>query len=221
MAKLKILGYKSDPLGSGGGGGADEFVAGMNPEKFSFSRTLQLNEQNNSNTSKNVRQYQGSKGATLSFDLLMDGTGIAYDAKSGGVGDELKNLQEVVYNYDGNEHKPNYLKVVWGDFSFYCHLDRMSVDCSMFNTDGKVLRAKVSLSFTEHSNPEYTEADSWNRSPDLTHIKTVRIGDNLTQMSKDIYGDSKYYMQVAQVNELVNFRTLKIGQQLVFPPLEK
>ena len=40
-------------------------------------------------------------------------------------------------------------------------------------------------------------------------------------MSKKIYGDSKYYLEVARVNQLTNFRKLTPGQELLFPPLEK
>jgi len=40
-------------------------------------------------------------------------------------------------------------------------------------------------------------------------------------MSFKIYGDSKYYLEVARANKLINFRKLKIGQKIFFPPLQK
>lgn len=40
-------------------------------------------------------------------------------------------------------------------------------------------------------------------------------------MTKRIYGDSKYYLEVARVNKLTTFRKLKTGQQLIFPPIQK
>ncbi len=36
-----------------------------------------------------------------------------------------------------------------------------------------------------------------------------------------IYGDPKYYLEVAKVNGLGNFRFLKPGTDLIFPPIEK
>jgi len=40
-------------------------------------------------------------------------------------------------------------------------------------------------------------------------------------MVHKIYGSFKYYLQVAKVNNLKNFRDLIPGQKLIFPPFEK
>jgi hypothetical protein len=37
-------------------------------------------------------------------------------------------------------------------------------------------------------------------------------------MTERIYGDSKYYLEVAKINGLINFRQLIPGQELFFPP---
>lgn len=58
-------------------------------------------------------------------------------------------------------------------------------------------------------------------SPDLTHILQVKAGDTLPLMCKKVYGDPKYYLQVADVNGLGNFRRLEPGMELVFPPIDK
>uniref|UniRef100_A0AAU6WLI4 LysM domain-containing protein n=1 Tax=Chryseobacterium endophyticum TaxID=1854762 RepID=A0AAU6WLI4_9FLAO len=58
-------------------------------------------------------------------------------------------------------------------------------------------------------------------SPDLTHKRTIQDGDTLPLMTERIYGDSKYYLEVAKVNNLINFRQLVPGEELYFPPIEK
>lgn len=40
-------------------------------------------------------------------------------------------------------------------------------------------------------------------------------------MSHRIYGDSKYYLEVARVNEITSFRKLEVGKEIFFPPIEK
>jgi nucleoid-associated protein YgaU len=40
-------------------------------------------------------------------------------------------------------------------------------------------------------------------------------------MCYSIYGDPKYYLQVAEVNGISNFRQLKPGTDHFFPPIEK
>ena len=57
-------------------------------------------------------------------------------------------------------------------------------------------------------------------SPDLTHRRTVASGDNLPLMSDRTYHDPTYYIQVAQANKLNNFRKLKAGTSLYFPPIQ-
>ena len=59
------------------------------------------------------------------------------------------------------------------------------------------------------------------KSPDLTHIRTVQSGDTLPLLAKAMYGSSRYYLVVAEANGLDDFRNLKPGTKLFFPPLEK
>ena len=219
--KLLIAGFKKDPLEGGSDPEPDKkFIAQINPEKFSFSRSISsTKEKKPIKADGAASQVQGAGLATLNFDLMFDGTGVIDDKTD--VEKKLQELQDVVYNYEGEIHAPLFVRVTWNKFIFYAHLKTLNIECSLFDTTGHVLRAKASLSFTEYRNNKRTDAESWNRSPDLTHIKTVRIGDTITQFCKNIYDDPNYYTEIAKVNELVNFRNLKLGSQLFFPPLEK
>jgi nucleoid-associated protein YgaU len=58
-------------------------------------------------------------------------------------------------------------------------------------------------------------------SPDLTHIRLVKAGDTLPEMCFNIYGDPRYYLDVARQNRLDNFRKLEPGTRIFFPPIEK
>ena len=58
-------------------------------------------------------------------------------------------------------------------------------------------------------------------SPDLTHRVTVKDGDILPLLTYKTYNDQSYYLQVARVNRLRNFRRLVAGTTLVFPPIAK
>jgi len=60
-----------------------------------------------------------------------------------------------------------------------------------------------------------------NSSPDLTHVRKVKAGDTLPLMCYRIYGDPKYYIQVAKVNGINNFRKLTAGTDIFFPPISK
>jgi nucleoid-associated protein YgaU len=47
----------------------------------------------------------------------------------------------------------------------------------------------------------------------------VKAGDTLPMLCYQIYKDSSYYLAVARLNQLQNFRQLQPGQLLRFPPL--
>ena len=64
-------------------------------------------------------------------------------------------------------------------------------------------------------------AEENNSSPDLSHFRTVKDGDTLPLMCEKIYGHQKHYIEVARYNKMVNFRRIKAGQQIEFPPLDK
>ena len=56
-------------------------------------------------------------------------------------------------------------------------------------------------------------------SPDLSHMVQVRDGDTLPLLCHRIYNDCGRYLEVAKENKLANFRSLRPGTWLRFPPL--
>ncbi|MCB0643883.1 MAG: hypothetical protein KDC44_19685, partial [Phaeodactylibacter sp.] len=85
----------------------------LNPEKMSLSRTLQFNKDDSSMGNREMTQFQGYGSDTLSFDITIDGTGVTGQVIE--VTEELKTLQEVLYEYNDEKHMPNHLLVTWGD----------------------------------------------------------------------------------------------------------
>jgi nucleoid-associated protein YgaU len=58
-------------------------------------------------------------------------------------------------------------------------------------------------------------------SADLTHARIVKEGETLPLISEKVYGDSKYYMEIARFNGLKNFRNIAAGTELILPPINK
>ena len=54
-----------------------------------------------------------------------------------------------------------------------------------------------------------------------SRVQVPKHGDTLPQLCFAIYGDPRYYLQVAAENGLTNFRDLSPGDNLVFPPIDK
>jgi nucleoid-associated protein YgaU len=115
-------------------------------------------------------------------------------------------------------HKANYLKLIWGKgLRFNGKLQSASVNYTMFNQLGQPIRATISATFIEVGSGEKTKL----RSPDLTKVHLVTAGDTIYNIAKAEYDDESFYLQIAQANDLKNYRKLVPGQKLVLPPIAK
>jgi len=110
---------------------------------------------------------------------------------------------------------------VWGIFIFHGKLTDLEIAYSAFKPNGQPMRACARATFTESKNDKKRTSEEGKNSPDLTHIRVVKAGDTLPLMTHRIYGDFSYYLEVARVNNLKDYRNLAPGTSLSFPPLNK
>lgn len=194
-----------------------EFSAMFNPQQYSIRYEIESDDSSGSGTSGSSPTFQRLKPQDLSLEFTIDGTGAGGEIVE--VPDKVKSFLDVAYEYQGDQHRPRYLKIVWGTLIFKCVLKSASINYTLFNPDGQPLRAKITASFNGFIEDTLRAAQEDSSSPDLTHIRVVKDGDTLPLMTYKIYGDSKYYYQVAEMNGLSNLKKLETGQKIFFPPL--
>lgn len=214
LEKLLIEAY-TDPEYNTRDGNA--FTVMFNPEQYALKYEIESDESSGSGTSGGAPTFQRMKPQDLSLDFTIDGTGASGETVD--VPGKIEEFLAVAYEYQGDQHRPRYLKIVWGTLIFKCVLKTANIQHSLFNHEGQTIRAKITASFTGFIEDNLRAAQEDSSSPDLTHIREVKDGDTLPLMTYSIYGDSKYYFQVAKVNGLTNLKKLEIGQQIYFPPL--
>lgn len=222
LTKLNITAFKDDKFLQVVAGGV--FRTLLNPETYKFNYAVEYNDEQAQGTSGSQPNFVRIPPRDLQLDFLFDRTGIikGFDnSEMDGVGMDIEHFKKVVFDYNGDEHKPNYLIVNWGTLLFKCVLASMDIEYKLFDPDGKPLRALIKASFKEVLEDALRVAQENNNSPDLTHVRTVKEGDTLPLMTFRIYGDSRYYLQVASVNGITNFRKLSVGQEIHFPPIKK
>lgn len=214
---MTIKAYLKDPLVHGRSI-STKFDVRINPESFTHNRSITFNSEKVANSAHDVYQFQGYGKETVSFSLVLDGTGyVNKNAES--VNSQLNELLNVVYNYQSSSHKSHYNELQWGQFNFDCHCEKLDVNYTLFDTSGNGLIAEVDLTFVVHRNKKKAMMGGQPQSPDMTHIHTFKDGDNLLAICKEIYDDTSYYIQIAELNGLSNFRKIPVGKQLIFPPL--
>jgi hypothetical protein len=223
--KMLILAFAdSKKAESGGVSEADDsFEALINPETYTLSYKLKFsNSGQGHGTSGKQLKYEYTEPADMTFEFLFDNTGIIDNDPRDSIADDLKRFREVLIDYKGDSHEPRHFKLVWGENSiFKGRVTAVDLTHKLFNSNGTPIRAVAKVTFKSSIEEEKRAAKEDKQSPDLTHVRRVKLGDTLPQLCFTIYGDPRYYLQVAAANGLENFRRLTPGAELLFPPIAK
>ncbi len=200
------------------------FQAMFNPESFSRKYEIVYGKNQGLNTSGKAVNYSRNEPAELNLKLILDGTG-AHEigtlrpGERKKVAERVEDLLKLTFRMNGTIHEPNYLRVSWGELNFACRLGSMNTNYTSFDRNGSALRAEVELVLISDEDVKKRQAKENKTSPDLTHVRTVKAGDTLPLLTREVYGSSAHYLWVAGVNQLDDFRHLTPGQRLRFPPL--
>jgi hypothetical protein len=201
------------------GDAINEFEAYVNPNEITLAYEIEYDAAQGSGTTNSRMNFKKVKPGDMSFIFFLDGTGA--NGRPCNVQDEIEQFQAVT-GYNGNIHRPNYLKVGWGTIAIKrCVLKSASIVYKLFKPDGVPLRAVITASFSDNSDDQTRVSMAQDQSPDLTHFRIVKAGESLPLLCDQIYGDPRMYLRVARANGLDDFRNLIPGTRLRFPPLEK
>lgn len=213
--------YKVDDKGVKTSDPTIDFTVQINPADVKHDRSISYSTTKTLGESHRNFKFNTVGVEKVSFSLVLDGTGAVPMALADrmDVKTQLEKLTQVVYEYVGKQHQPGYVRLLWGTLIFYGRMESMSTQYTLFKPSGDPLRAKVVLSFVEAMSKAEPLLLSNLSSPDLTHLIEVRDGDTLPLLCKSIYGDPGYYLDIARFNNLTDFRNLKPGTKLSFPPL--
>ncbi|MCB0565595.1 MAG: hypothetical protein H6573_28075 [Lewinellaceae bacterium] len=201
-----------------------EFKLPVNPESYSKNYKVEYDTKKGQGNQGTNPRFKSTAPEELKIEFIFDGTdtieGYTYPGKP--VAKQIDHFLNTVYNLKGEIHKPHFLKVVWGNsFTFDCILTSLDLNYTLFKPNGEPLRAKASATFLNYIEQEKRVKKENKKSPDLTHVRQVKEGDTLPLMVYNIYGDVSYYLQVARKNGLSTIRQLKVGTEMIFPPVVK
>ena len=203
--------YSDSPIG--------EFRAFLNPHEITLAYEMEYDSAQGAGTTGSRMEFKKVKPGDLSLTFFLDGTGATGEKID--VQARIEEFQTVT-GYNGDIHRPNYLKVAWGTLQVKrCVLKGATIAYKLFRPDGVPLRAVITANFTDNSDDQTRVALAQDQSPDLTHVRLVRAGDTLPALCYRIYGDPGHYLAVARANGLDHFRRLTPGTRIVFPPVEK
>ena len=216
---MKLTGYTDPNFRQRFNASPNPYLVMINPETIKWTRGIMYNEQQAPDKSSASQKYNKTPSEKLSFDIIIDGTGIVNNKRTDIIA-EINSLKKIVFSYNGAIHRPNFVAVQWGkSISFNGVLTTFDTSFTLFRPDGSPLRARISLAFSMYISPPNVTKKDAPKSPDITHMVPVVDGVNLPQMCQKVWNDDKYYVQAAKYNGLNHIRDLRGVQQLIFPPI--
>ena len=196
----------------------------FNPTDYTRSYKNLYIEDEKLDASKAQKFFKGAASEVFNLDNLMVDSSVVSKLSSNStqsVGTYVDALKVAIYDYVGTEHGPSFVLVSWGDMLFKGLCNEFTVQYTHFDSTGIALRAKIKLAFESSLTSTIANKMAGKSSPDLTHSRTVKAGDNLSMMSRNIYKDSSYYLELARTNNLNSVFDIKPGDQIFFPPIKK
>jgi hypothetical protein len=196
------------------------FFTLMNPETYTYKYKIEFCETQAPGTSGVALKFNKMPPQEFNFDFLFDGTGVV-DSSPIPVPQQLDIFRHGILKYQGNIHRPYYLKINWGTLLFKGVLTAMDIEFKLFKPDGSPVRAIAKCAFKGSVEENLRVALENPMSPDISHERKVTANDRLPLMTKKIYNDNKYYIDVATHNRLDGFRNIQPGIRILFPPTEE
>lgn len=217
LEKLLVRAYSAPDYAEGSL--IDTFESYVNPNEITLAYEMEYDSAQGSGTTGSRMDFKKVKPGDLSLAFFLDGTG-ANGVKID-VQEQVEKFQTVT-GYNGDIHRPNYLKVAWGTLQVKrCVLKSASIAYKLFKADGTPLRATISATFVDAVEDQTRVALAQDASPDLTHVRVLRAGESLAALCGQIYGRPELYPKVARANGLDGLRHLPAGTRVRFPPLAK
>jgi hypothetical protein len=232
--------FSGAALAIGSGPKPTEFTLLVNPETYTRKYAVEYVEDKRANTA-NPGLYFRSKPEEFKIDVLFDATGVVIDGgmlnlaivnpfgndNENDVSGQITTLLNFCYTYSGDIHRPNYLKITWGDLGNTEHggifkgvLTSIDIDYKLFRPDGKPLRAVAHLTLMSSIDPATAIKLEDPKSPDVTHQRVFNASDHFTLVAEKVYDDLNYYIDVAKANKMPGFRRVAQGTKIKLPPLK-
>jgi nucleoid-associated protein YgaU len=202
------------------------------PTELAFAKTATYAEVAIPGLEQPLLQFVRGEAETLSLELFFDSTGTSgTGAHAVAVTAEVEAFHKLVA-VQSTSHAPTLVRVTWGqDFpgvamgdsapggAFTGVVLSVARRFTLFNPDGKPLRALVTVALKHYATLAEQLATINLQSADHTRVHVVADGETLPLIAHDAYADAGLWRVIADHNRLTDVRDLAPGTRLEIPPL--
>jgi nucleoid-associated protein YgaU len=159
-------------------------------------------------------QYVRGGARVLSTDVLVD---TSDDPKKSVHKEYVAGIERLMQHND-KLHAPPIVEFAWAEQKFRGVLQSLEITYLLFHSDGKPLRAKLSLVIKEYRPVDVRLKQ--HTSPDVEKRYVVRVGETLSSISGAIFRDPSHWREIAVANGITDPRSVAPGTVLTIPRLE-
>jgi hypothetical protein len=202
----------------------DEVPVLFNPEEYTVTKDNNFAQAAVPGLSSPILQFVNGGMGTLEMELLVD----THEAhRDGGrvlnqAGDDVRKYTRLLarmMEINARMHAPPILMFTWASLSFTCVLARMNQHFLLFRPNGIPVRARLQVTFNEFRNADLEAKEVKRETADFSRSHVVGMGDTLSSIAADIYGDPALWRPIALRNDVDDPRALETGTELAIPPL--
>lgn len=203
----------------------------FNPDTYTISRSMKHKKKKGTNENDNPQNAATvmKEMASLNVSLTLDSTTptsldqLSQSHRSMVDSSELTDIIGIfsqLMQFDYEAHTAYTVMFEWGSLHFMGKIANMSINYTMFNRDGKPVRAKVDMTI-EGEDQEIINKSQSNpfESPDRTKYRTLGPADELWMIAEKEYGDVSQWREIAKENGILNPRQVEKGRMLKVPAL--
>ncbi|WP_329562256.1 CIS tube protein [Kitasatospora sp. NBC_01266] len=168
-------------------------------------------------------EFVGSGPRTLSLDVFLDATATHDDAVEKAVEQLLTACVPTPSSLAQKTPASPWIRLDWGTSkttSFNGVLTGLSVTYTLFDVDGKPLRASCSLTIQEAS-VDPAGQNPTSGSPEARSTHRVIAGDSLPLLAWREYGDATVWRTIAEANDIDDPLVLVPGTELIVPGIDE
>lgn len=194
----------------------------INPAKVKLAKGVRYAEDRQLGSLNGTNVYVRYNPETLYFECLLDSTNSMEDVNmKKPVHDVVDELEQRMYDYNTDAHRPSFVKVEYGDITFFGQLKTLDTEYTLFDADGIPIRAQLKVTLTGYCSQKEEKSHFSKHSPDVSRLVTLKGGQTLAALCYEIYGDPLLVGLVARINNLNGFRNIPAGTQILMPMLKK
>ena len=214
-AKIKVL---------EGSNANKEVEVHFNPTEYALEYAASFQETAIPGLANPILQFVNGAAELLSMDLLFD---TYTDGKGRDVSEDTRRFTELVA-IDKKTHAPPRVEFIWGGPPFKAIVEKISQRFTMFQGDGKPVRATLSVSFKQYRSISEQIDELRLESSDKTKHRVLGKNEGgeatavtLWMLAAQEYGEARFWRHIARFNGVEDPRTLQPGDVILVPPLEE